>query len=70
MRPGLVNGPRPARPKRSQWRTACDVRCPSCGGYFEPSDLRLHVNNTRGLAICGSCYHVYGPDGVLEEVRR
>jgi transcription elongation factor Elf1 len=69
MRPGLVNGPRPRRTKRDMLRTACDVKCPSCGGYFEPSSLRLHVRNTRGLAICGQCYHTYGPDGALEAQR-
>jgi len=67
MQLGLSRGPHPR--KRGELRTACDVRCPSCGGYFHPSDLRLRVNNTRGLAICGCCYHVSGPDGVLEATR-
>lgn len=67
MRYGLTRGPHPAR--RSLFRTACDVRCPSCGSYYEPGSLRLRQNNTRGYAICGSCYHTDGPDGRLEKAR-
>lgn len=69
MKAGLSRGPWPAARLRSSYRTACDVRCPSCGGYYHPSDLRLRVNNTRGLAICGRCYHLDGPDGLLEAKR-
>ena len=67
MKLGLARGPHPRNSRI--WRTACDVRCPSCGGYYHPSDLRLRINNTRGYAICGNCYHLGGPDGHLEKKR-
>lgn len=69
MANGLARGPYPKKRGRSPFRTACDVKCPSCGGYYEPGSLRLRKNQTRGFAICGNCYHIGGPDGHLEAAR-
>lgn len=65
MQRGLTRGPIPARRQKH----FVYVRCPGCGGSYEPDQLRLRRGNTRGLAVCGICYHGYGPDGQLERVR-
>lgn len=54
---------------RAVYRQPGDVRCPSCGGLFEPRELRLRRGATRGLAICSICYRLEGPDGGLEPAR-
>ena len=65
MRRGLTRGPIPARRQTHE----VYVRCPGCGGYYEPDQLRLRAGNTRGLAVCGVCYHRDGPDGQLQRAR-
>lgn len=60
----------PRRGARSEYRRpGIDLRCPSCGGCYAPEELRLRRGSTRRLAVCGWCYRLHGPDGLLETRR-